>query len=326
MLLASGSKNRHNPGGRFGGNPLTGKFYVGVTDSRWFHYLAALKPDEVNFWMPGGSGFKALPEAGLFLFKLKSPNNFIVGGGFFVRYTRLPLMLAWEAFGQKNGVESLPQLLNILRSLRPDIHPADEIGCCILAQPFFFPRESWIPTPADWSKNIVRGKGYESRSPEGARLLDAVRERLSAAGETDELLNPGDDPQRPLRIIRGRLGQGAFRSLVTDAYTRRCAISGERTLPALEAAHIKPYAESGPNRTENGLLLRSDLHRLFDAGYVTVTPERRIEVSRRIKEEFENGRDYYRFHGERLRVEPGNPAEMPDAGYLGWHNERVFRP
>lgn len=305
---------------------MSGRFYIGVTDSRWFHYLAALKPDEVNFWMPGGSGFKALPEAGLFLFKLKSPNDFIVGGGFFVRFTRLPLMLAWDAFGQKNGVESLPQLLNILRSLRPEIHPADEIGCCILAQPFFFPRERWIPTPADWSKNIVRGKGYESDSLEGAKLLDAVRERMHGVAETDELLDPTDDPQRPLRIIRGRLGQGAFRSLVTDAYTRRCAISGERTLPALEAAHIKPYAESGPNRTENGLLLRSDLHRLFDAGYVTVTPERRIEVSGRIREEFENGRDYYRFHGRKLVVEPGDPAEWPDGGYLAWHNERVFRP
>ena len=304
---------------------MSRKIYVGVTDSRWFHYLAAQKPDEVNFWMPGGSGFRALPEAGLFLFKLKSPHNFVVGGGFFVRYTRLPLMLAWDAFGQKNGVESLPQLLTILRSLRPDIHPADEIGCCILAQPFFFPRESWISTPADWSRNIVRGKGYSSDSPEGSKLLDAVRERLYAAGETDDLLSPSDDPERPLRIIRARLGQGAFRSLVTDAYTRRCAISGERTLPALEAAHIKSYAEAGPNRTENGLLLRSDLHRLFDSGYVTVTPERRIEVSRRIKEEFENGRDYYRFHGEKLVVEPNDPVERPDVGYLAWHNEKVFR-
>ena len=304
---------------------MSRKVYVGVTDSRWFHYLAAQKPDEVNFWMPGGSGFRALPEAGLFLFKLKSPHNFVVGGGFFVRYTRLPLMLAWEAFGQKNGVESLPQLLTILRSLRPDIHPADEIGCCILAQPFFFPRESWIPTPADWSKNIVRGKGYSSDSPEGSKLLDAVRERLYAAGETDDLLSPSDDPERPIRIIRARLGQGAFRSLVTDAYYRKCAISGERTLPALEAAHIKPYAESGPNRTENGLLLRSDLHRLFDAGYVTVTPECRIEVSRRIKEEFENGRDYYRYQGRELVVLPGELEEQPDRSYLQWHNENRYR-
>jgi len=304
---------------------MSSKFYVGVTDGRWFRHLAATKPDEVNFWMPGGTGFRALPEAGLFLFKLHFPDNFIVGGGFFVRYTRLPLMLAWEAFGNKNGVGSLQSFLKILQSRRPGIHPNDEIGCCILAQPFFFPKEQWIPAPNSFAKNIVRGKGYESDSEDGQALISAVRERLNAVGETDDLLDTETEPERPLRLIRGRLGQGAFRALVTDAYTRRCAISGERTLPALEAAHIKPFAESGPNRTENGLLLRSDLHRLFDAGYLTVTPERRIEVSRRIKEEFENGRDYYRFHGERLIVEPDNPAEKPDLGYLEWHNQCRYR-
>jgi len=171
----------------------------------------------------------------------------------------------------------------------------------------------------------LRGKGYEPRSDDGQALLSAVRERLHALGETGDLLDSETEPDCPLRLIRGRLGQGAFRALVTDAYTSRCAISGERTVPALEAAHIKPYAESGLNRTENCLLLRSDLHRLFDAGYVTVTPKRRIEVSRRIKEEFENGRDYYRYHGESLAVTPGNKAEKPDPRYLAWHSERIFR-
>lgn len=57
------------------------------------------------------------------------------------------------------------------------------------------------------------------------------------------------------------LGQGGFQILVTDAYTRRCTITGERTLPALEAHHIRPFSEEGPHRTDNGLLLRSDWHR-----------------------------------------------------------------
>lgn len=301
------------------------RYYVGVTDSRWFHYLAAQRPDEVNFWMPGATGFRALPEAGLFLFKLHYPDNFVVGGGYFVRYTRLPAMLAWEAFGQKNGTDTLQGFLQNLRSLRRGFHPADDVGCCILAEPFFFEKENWIPAPADWSKNIVRGKGYGTDSHEGRKLLDAVRDRIYRVGESDEMLAPTDEPNRPMRIIRGRLGQGAFRALVTDAYTRRCAISGERTLPALEAAHIKPYAESGPNRTENGLLLRSDLHRLFDSGYVTVTPERKIEVSRRIREEFENGRDYYRYHGQPLAILPKSLEEQPDPGYLAWHNDKMFR-
>ena len=51
---------------------------------------------------------------------------------------------------------------------------------------------------------------------------------------------------------------------MTDAYERRCAVTGEKTLPVLEAAHIRPYALLGPHRVNNGLLLRSDLHKLFD--------------------------------------------------------------
>ena len=52
----------------------------------------------------------------------------------------------------------------------------------------------------------------------------------------------------------------------------------------------------------NGLLLRRDIHSLFDAGYVTVTPDFRFEVSRRIKEEFENGRHYYALHGQMINA------------------------
>ena len=97
---------------------------------------------------------------------------------------------------------------------------------------------------------------------------------------------------------------GGFRLLVTDVYQRRCAVTLERTLPALEAAHIRPYADGGTHEVSNGLLLRRDIHSLFDAGYVTVTPDLRFEVSRRIREEFENGRHYYALHGQRLNPPP----------------------
>ena len=125
-------------------------------------------------------------------------------------------------------------------------------------------------------------------------------------------------------LTRARLGQGAFRVLVTDAYTRRCAITGERTLPALEAAHIQPFAESGPNVTANGLLLRSDLHKLFDSGYLSVTPDLSVEVSRKIKEEFENGRDYYALHGRKLVVVPATEKDRPSSKFLEWHNSNTY--
>jgi putative restriction endonuclease len=60
------------------------------------------------------------------------------------------------------------------------------------------------------------------------------------------------------RLVKPRLGQGAFRILVTDIYDRKCAITQERTLPALEAAHIRPYIDGGAHEARNGLLLRRD--------------------------------------------------------------------
>jgi putative restriction endonuclease len=125
-------------------------------------------------------------------------------------------------------------------------------------------------------------------------------------------------------LIRPRLGQGAFRIVVTDSYRRRCAVTGERTLPALDAAHIRPYAEGGVHEATNGVLLRRDIHSLFDAGYVTITPSLDFEVSSRIREEYENGRLYYALHGQRI-VPPDDPRRCPDPGALAWHNETVFR-
>jgi putative restriction endonuclease len=96
----------------------------------------------------------------------------------------------------------------------------------------------------------------------------------------------------------------------------------QRTLPALEAAHIKPFAESESHEPTNGLLLRCDIHSLFDRGYVTVTPDLRFRVSRRIKEEFENGRHYYAMDGQPIASTP--PGYAPDHTAVSWHNDSRF--
>jgi putative restriction endonuclease len=189
-------------------------------------------------------------------------------------------------------------------------------------EPFFWPRESWIPVPPDWSKNIVTGKGYSLNTEAGLTLWDQVRSRLASRTGSPSVVHLADQPARYGKgvTIYPRLGQGAFRVEVTDAYSRRCAITGEKTLPALEAGHIRPYSKNGPHETRNGLLLRSDIHNLFDLGYLTVTPDYRVEVSRRIKEEFENGRHYYALHGQSLTVLPRNAESQPAKEFLEWHN------
>jgi len=113
--------------------------------------------------------------------------------------------------------------------------------------------------------------------------------------------------------------------LVTDAYNRMCSITGEKTLPVLDAAHIKPYVESGPHFISNGILLRSDIHKLFDTGYLTITDELKVEVSCRIKEEFQNGKEYYQYHGKELAFLPSREIDKPDKKYIDWHNINIYK-
>ncbi len=308
--------------------------FVGVTDDDWFRFLSS-RPDidEVNFWQPSGRGsFKALQPGEPFLFKLHSPRNYLVGGGFFAHHSLLPVSLAWEAFGEKNGAGSLPEMRRRLakyRHVTEDPRADYEVGCIVLTQPFFFDQPNWIPAPADWSQNIVRGKGYDARTGEGRVVWQQIEATLGAAPVPSGVTSPYEPQVVAERfggptVVYPRLGQGAFRVLVTDLYGRRCAVTGERTLPVLQAAHIRPYAAEGPHEPRNGLLLRSDLHTLLDRGYVTVTPQLRFEVSRRIREEFENGREYYALHGREVRV-PVQTSLAPAREYLDWHASNVFR-
>ncbi len=298
--------------------------YVGITDREWFELLKNLPHlEEVNFWQPSGNNhFRALNPGELFLFKLHSPYNYIVGGGFFAHSSILPISLAWESFKEMNGARSLIEMRTRVEKYR---HQAEYttnnymIGCILLEQPFFLPESSWIPIPPDWKSSIVQGKRYDLTIEPGLSLWRQLHvPMIFASAVREEAARYG----QPVLTLP-RLGQGSFRVMVTDAYERKCAITNERTLPALDAAHIKPYSESGQHVVSNGVLLRRDLHSLFDKGYITISPSNQVEVSRRIKEEFENGRDYYRLHGSIIRL-PNNPLDHPSRDFLEWHNSNIF--
>ena len=295
--------------------------------TEWCRFLAA-KPGiaEVNFWQPSAGRPPVRLEPGaLFLFKLHGPRGGqIVGGGWFVKYEAMPIRWTWDAFGEENGAATFEKMVARIGKYRRgaiDIH-ADQVGCLVLVEPFFLEESEWIAPPADWAPNIVQGKGYDSDIGEGARIWNHVQLALARRMPMEHAVAEHRYGQ-PI-LVQPRLGQGAFRLLVADAYQRRCAVTGERTLPVLDAAHIRPYAAAGPHDLRNGLLLRKDLHALFDAGYVTVTPSLELRVSRRIREEFENGRDYYALERRPLRP-PLPPAPPPSREYLEWHADTVFR-
>ncbi len=298
--------------------------YVGVTDQQWYEYLSDKGFDEINFWRPRGGAFKSLEPGELFLFKLHAPLHYIVGGGFFVRFSILPTFLAWDAFGAKNGAASISGFEARIRKYKGSNDSNPRIGCIILSAPFFFPRVDWIPAPSDWKLNIVQGKSYDETTAEGRRLLDAVMERMPRV--QPEEASDDSAARYGYSMAPYRIGQGAFKVMVADAYNRRCAISEEKTLPVLEAAHIIPFsAEGSSNAVTNGILLREDIHTLFDQGYLTITTDYHIEVSRRLKDDYGNGRIYYAYHGLLLPNMPLKREERPSMEALRWHNERVYR-
>lgn len=300
------------------------RFWVGVTDKNWFFQLQAQEPDEVNFWQPSPTAPAGFLQPGVpFLFKLHYPDNFIVGGGYFVRFSALPARIAWEAFGSKNGVADYASLRSRIESFRVIGRGDPEIGCNLLCEPFFFERSDWIPAPKSWSANIVRGKTYDTAQRDGQDLWLEVRSRLGGQQTQTAEESEAERYGTPF-LTRARLGQGSFRVLVTDAYGRKCAVTGERTLPVLEAAHIRPYASMGPHQVSNGLLLRADLHKLFDDGYVTVSEDHRFLVSPRIRQEFENGREYYRLDKQPLVALPAEAINYPNADFLRWHYREKF--
>ena len=314
------------------------KCYIGLTDPDWYAYLSSLpKIDEVNFWQPhGGRVFRALSPGEPFLFKLRAPHKAIAGFGFFERYESLPAWVAWESFQTMNGAPDFESMLDRILRLRKEDGRAVRagefhIGCVMISAPVFFSEDQWVAPPTDWAKTgIQQGKTYQLTSGEGRRVFEECLDRAREPArywnvEPDPVIVGGDAPRygKPV-TVRPRYGQGLFAFAVRDAYEGACAVTCEHSMPVLEAAHIKPYSEGGQHRVDNGLLLRRDLHPLFDRGYVTVGTDYVFRVGNRLRDEFKNGRSYYGLDGTKIRT-PERELWRPNRELLEWHGAEVFK-
>lgn len=309
--------------------------FIANTDHDWYTYLlekSRQKPlDEVNFWAPSTrSAINTINEFGPFLFRLKSPYKAIAGFGFFSHATTVPLSLAWELFGDKNGAPTLATMRERIGRYRADVVALQDevsIGCRTVVMPVFFEPDEWVREPKGWSGNIVVGKTFDMTRGEGARIWRecyslAVTKRAELKPTRDAPPNSEERYGPPLEV-RQRLGQGSFRMKVVDAYGRACAVTTEHSLPVLEAAHIQPYAKGGTHEVSNGVLLRSDLHRLFDRGYVTIDPDFQFQVSKQLHEQWHNGRIYYDLNQRPIQL-PTQERLQPRRELLEWHCDEVF--
>ncbi|HVT43799.1 MAG TPA: HNH endonuclease signature motif containing protein [Thermoanaerobaculia bacterium] len=314
--------------------------FVANTDHDELSFLRAIEPpvEEINFWRAGsGSRFRALQPGEPILFKLKAPHDAIAGFGWFAHFSILPLSIAWRIYETANGSPSRITMRERLLSIRGrfgmEVDPKKDfdIGCILVSQPFFFDQQDWVRAPRDFARNIVQGKVYDLTRGEGRRLWRDCLERASSQRRIDarDLIADGVSPSHLLpgghgspALIRSRLGARSFRIAVLDGYGRRCAVTGEGALPALEAARIREYRGVQEHSVNNGILFRADIQRLFEAGYVTVTPEYRFAVSGALSEK-DDGGEYSRLHGTAIHL-PENPAYRPLLEALWWHNEERF--
>jgi putative restriction endonuclease len=299
--------------------------YIGHTDESWWRFQRH-RPDsgEVNFWRPSGRGFAALRPGEPFFFRVKSPVGMIGGFGLFGRYDRLPVWRAWEVFGAANGVDGERALLERLSAVvKRDIDRSHRLGCIALVGCVFFADDHLLPVPESFNPQNISGSVVDLGAPEAGDLWERCLEQAPPVEEARaDTGSAGARYGREQRILP-RLGQGSFRLAIADVYGGACCVTGERSLPALEGAHIKPWSEGGTHDLDNGLLLRRDLHRLFDLGYLSVGRDRRLMVSERLEQDFGAGSAYPTLAGRPLAT-PCDPGDAPSVDALAWHAESVF--
>lgn len=312
------------------------KIYVGITDPNWYTYLSLHGiTDEVNFWRPRGwiKNVRAIAPGELFFFRLGGGIGRIAGFGIFKHHTVLPLEMAWDTFGDKNGCATRSELVTLIARRRdetPDLFSALswQVGCTILTNVHYYAESDWLPYA--FLQGVQTGKSMDVATADGARIWTHMQSTL----QRDEMLaRVGSSSHFSLVAeeraiyttaqVKERRAQGAFRVMVLDAYGRRCSITGERTLPVVEAAHIQTYVSEDSNHIQNGIALREDVHTLFDKGYVGVDEDYRFIVSPRLKAEYENGKEYYRFHGQPIRL-PDKRGLAPSKEAIRWHLEHVY--
>lgn len=309
--------------------------YVFPTDTTWSTYLRA-RPglDNVNFWLPGGGGFAALSRGDRFVYRSKqSAGGRLIGGGLFDGFVKLKVSEAWSTFENANGCGSLDQLHASISAYRAKNNQPYEddpvIGCIMLRDSFFVNSDLELPVPPSYPMTATKGRGYTPEHEEWSYLEAAFAEMLlraevqSRSPEADITAYVEGPTRGEPQLVVPRVGQHSFKALTLTGYHRRCAITGAKITPVLQAAHIRPVARDGQHRLDNGLLLRSDVHILFDGGYLGIDPSHRLLVSNRIRQDFGNGDEFYSLAGRTIDL-PDRPVDRPSRESIEWHLDTVF--
>jgi putative restriction endonuclease len=298
---------------------------IANTDLDWFEVLSEEPPTpEINFWTPTPWNIGGLEQGDRFYFLLKAPYRMIGGYGHFRYYENMSASEAWNRFGKGNGVRNLAELVartskyasRHSTTFLPTEDP--EIGCIILDRPIFFD-ESEFFRPEDYGKSfprqVVKLKYFNEDFDEES--VGRVEPSITSFKPFQLVADKGTAYKS--RRVRDRIGQAAFRQRVLGAYGYRCCVTRDSTVEVLEAAHIQPYINSESNHIQNGLALRADFHKLFDAGLITIDDDCHLVVSDHLK-----SRTYTAYHGQEVLV-PDDDSLKPSKEALKVHRSIVYR-
>ncbi len=145
-------------------------------------------------------------------------------------------------------------------------------------------------------------------------------EKAEVEAEQQRVFDPrnvDDARQRVVASIVRRRGQSAFRKKLLEAYATRCAITGCDQAEVLEAAHIHPYKGEHTHVVSNGLLLRADLHTLFDLYLIAIEPD---SLLIRLAPQLHNSY-YMQYQGLPLAT-PTSPSAKASVEALQWHADQ----
>lgn len=276
-------------------------FAIAPTDNTWFETLRQNELNSfVNFWTPTPWKITGLSKGSRFYFMLKSPIRKCAGFGNFFAYEEMSINQAWKEFGKRNGCESKEELrrkITLYLEKNSKQNPKEEgddykIGCIVLSNCEFWENGEYLNIEdfnISFPKEVVKLKYFYED--------DLIKNSLSLPEKKDfELVSAAREKFENVTTTK-RDGQARFKRKMLETYSNKCCISGEETPELLEAAHIQPYINKSSNHIQNGLLLRKDLHTLFDNGLLNISQLYKIRLSPQIKSKY-----YLDFEGKSLSL------------------------
>ena len=253
----------------------------------------------------------------------------LIVGGAYIPVTRENI---WESIEANPQVIDAWHLATGYRMMRPedliwivDVYPPKAIVAVGRVKDVYETDEGYWNADLAWDlpitqalrKHPIWGTDYEQKTMSVARATDQSRrvidqwlDRRRVKGRGSKSIPDLDARQRVVRQIAQRQGQQVFRQMLLESYGQRCAITGTSAVDVLEAAHIKPYMGPHSNVPHNGILLRADIHTLFDLGLIAVDADYTVKVSKKLE-----GTEYKACRGTTIAL-PEVTAHRPSVSAL----------